>query len=357
MLASLAGLAFVLFGSVAGAQVSVSAQPPRDVAPGSLQAVVFTVSNGSAAPLDLSFEASVPAGVGVLVPPQDVTLGAGEVTLVPVTVALDANLAAGDYAVTLTPRGPGAGSPASAVLSVSATPGLALTGPDSVGPGRLSLTVVNRGNVPDSVTVEASASADVRVMPAALPAFRLAAGESRELVFDLTAGRPGSLTVTAVGSSGARAGLLARVLPDATLEPPPFYLHGVLGASGPSPWSVSLSALGPLSDFATLGVQAGWSGDGPRASATVTAGAFSVQAGFLSGSAAVTGVPYSGWGGAFTANPGPWAFSLAGSTDGLAGSGSYSTSAFRVGLGGGWILGRESVVLAASLNGNPNGSL
>ncbi|HEX2864781.1 MAG TPA: hypothetical protein VHN99_09445, partial [Deinococcales bacterium] len=345
---------FFLPGS-AWAQLALSGQAPRDASPGGLEGLVFTLSNGGSTQLDVSFSVEAPAGLSVLIPPDAVSLPAGQAALVAVTLNLDALLPAGSYSVTLRAVASGGQSAStSAVLNVQAAPGLKLTGPASTLPGPFTVSVTNTGNGPDSVLVTARAPAGGAVSPAGFETFRLGAGESRGLTFTASIPRPDSISILATGTSGARSTFTVRALPDASLPPPPFSLHGKLTASYPSPFGVGLSLAGPISDFASLAVNAGWSDGTPFGTLGVTAGDFTVEAGLLSTPAPVTGASLVGLGGHVTWAPLPWTFDLAGTAGSVVATAGYQSSANRLGASVGYSDRGWSARASGGLNGNPN---
>ena len=340
---------------MASAQLSLLPQPEREVKPGGLEPVVFTVSNAGVTPLAITFVVDAAAGVSVLVPPSDLDLAAGASTLVAATVVLDATLAAGRYPIRLTAIAGAASASASANLKVLLAPGLRVTGPPTVSPGEFSVTVQNTGNQPDAVTVTARGAGGTLIAPSSTPTFQLAAGESRRLTYTTVIATPGAVFITASGASGAVGGVSAQTLPDASLPPPPFLWRGRLAAAGP-PFGVGLSLAGPLSDFADSSFYVAWSPAVTTALASVSSGDFSVQAGFLSDSTGLTGVPVYGWGGRVVWSPAPWSVDVSATADVTTAAVSFDSTAARAGLSmqvgaDGW-----SGQAVAGLNGNPNAS-
>ena len=316
---------------------------------------MFTLANGGNADLDISFQVSTPAGVSVIIPPASMTAPGGSVSLLAVTVALDALLPAGNYPVMLRATTPtGLNAVAGATLNVVPAPGLKVVAPSVLTPGPFTVNVTNTGNGADSVTVTARAPAGASVAPAGYPTFRLLAGESRDLTFTAAIPSPGAISIVAEGASGARSGAAIRALPDAGLPPPPFSLHGKLRASYPTPFNVNLTVDGPISDFTTLRVYLGAIDGVPFGSLGVTVGAFTVEAGLLSTTAPVTGAAIVGLGGRVTWAPLPWLVDLAATASSVVGTTGYQTSDFRVAASLGYSDRGFSARASGGLNGNPN---
>lgn len=222
------GLAWMLFltaGPGALGQLAVSViSPPRTVSPGDVAIHVFFLSNLDASPVEVTLRAGVPPGWGQLGVPATVVLAGGGEEPVFLTVVVPRGATAGVQTVRLEATWSGGTASAEAAVRVLAVAGVEIVSPrsgegqpgDSIG---YELVIVNRGNVLDRFTVEAS-SAQGWVVRATPRESSLRPGEAAtvRIVLSIPAqAEPGRDFLTAVvrtqeGAEG-RAGWVTTVLP------------------------------------------------------------------------------------------------------------------------------------------------
>jgi len=168
-----AGALLLLTGLAAQASIVVNVlSPPRTVSPGNLAIHVFAVSHTGQSPIQVTLELVAPPGWGHLGLPPSLSLAPGDEQAVFVTVIVSRGAAAGPYRVRLVVGWPEGEASAEATVHVIAVAGVDLVPPrkGEVQPGdsvTYELSLVNRGNVLDRFSVDASSAHGwaVRVEP------------------------------------------------------------------------------------------------------------------------------------------------------------------------------------------------
>ncbi|MCS6936183.1 MAG: PKD domain-containing protein [Candidatus Bipolaricaulota bacterium] len=225
-----------LLGGVWGAvaqqyAAEILAPPPRTASPNDFVTLVFVVSNRGSVSDTYEIRVETPERLQIVgAPSTTLTLAPGAQEPLFVTLFIPNDAPAGDYFISVEARSqndPRVQARARAQLTVVATTGIAIRAPDpkEVEPGTevfLSFTVINRGNVLESVRVEATTRSGypTSVDPALL---ELLPGASKSVLVSVRVpadAAPGFEPVTLTASSLAREGVGGSATATLTVLPP-----------------------------------------------------------------------------------------------------------------------------------------
>lgn len=272
-------LASMLVGAARSqAALSVVAPPDRLALPGAFVTLVFRVSSGTAGTAHI--EVASEHGYPLLAPAGMLAVRAGVATPVPVTVEIPVHAPALTVdEVTLTATLSGQTATASTRVTVGERRGLQLQAPGqvSLSSGTVPLTVVNSGNVVETLTLQLTVSGTT------VSTRSLVVKPGGRRTVHVAVHRAGSYEAVALVDGKPLARAVIRVRQTGVPAPPPLKLEADVSGSVTTTgsWGFAVRLHGPLSDYA--GTRAAFFANNPEASfLSVDAPHWSATAGALS---------------------------------------------------------------------------